>query len=67
MRSYRIAYTTLDHYKAQEMCDQALQNAVYLLEFFPDSFNTQEMCIKEVRKDPWYLAHFSDHFKNQMM
>ena len=49
------------------MCDEAVHNGPYLLEFASDSYKIQEMCIKEVKEDPCDLAHVADHIKAHMI
>ena len=44
------------------MCERAIEESPYNLEFIPDHFKTQEICDKEVRNDLRTLLFVPDWF-----
>ena len=40
-----------DHFKMQEMCNEAVEENPYMLRFVPDHFKTPEMCEMVVEED----------------
>ena len=49
------------------MCEKAVEEKPYTLEFVPDQFEMQEMCKKVIEENPWCLKGIPDHFKTQGM
>ena len=56
-----------DHFKTQEMFNEAVRNNAAVFFLVSGRFKTQEMCIKALGVDPWQLKFVSDHFKTQEM
>ena len=51
-----------DHFKMQDMCNEAVHLRPYLLQYAPDHFKTQDICYKAVRDDSHSLQFVSDWF-----
>ena len=49
-----------DHFKTQGICDRAVENGPYNLEYVPDHLKTQKMCERAVDIKPLSLADVSD-------
>ena len=56
-----------DHFKTQDICNDAVHMEPHSLAFVPDSLKTEEMCNEAVRREPYTLDYHSDHFKTQKM
>ena len=56
----------LDHFKTQEMCNQAVRNGSWL-SFVPDQYKTQEMCNGVVHAMPKAFHWIPERFKTQDM
>ena len=56
-----------DHFKTQEMCNEAVRNNPYMLRHIPDHFKTEEMCDDAVEVSPWQLKYVPDQCKTQNM
>ena len=54
-----------DQYKTQEMCNEAVQRAAWVLVWVPYQYKTQEMCNEAVQSDPWVLEHVLDWLVTQ--
>ena len=63
---YQLKYVP-DHFKTQEMFNEAVRNNAAVFFLVSGRFKTQEMCIKALGVDPWQLKFVSDHFKTQEM
>ena len=55
----------LDHFKAQDICNKAIDKDPRSLAEVPDHFKTQDMYSKAVEKDPCSLMSVPDHFKTK--
>ena len=51
-----------DHFRTQEMCNEAVYIGPRSLAFVPDHFKTEEMCDKAARDDPSSLRYVPDWF-----
>ena len=56
-----------DHFKTQEICNEAVRNKPYMLRHVPDRFKTQDMCDDAVEVDPSFLQFVPDQYKTQKM
>ena len=56
-----------DHFKTQEICNDAVHMELHSLAFVPDNLKTEEMCNEAVRREPYTLDYHPDHFKTQKM
>ena len=45
------------------MCEKAVEDDPYNLEFVPDHFKTKKMCITAAEKEAETLEHFPDLYK----
>ena len=54
---HSFAFVT-DHFKIQEMCNEAIEKVPWLIYFVPDHFWTQEMCNKIIRAMPEDTFHY---------
>ena len=57
----------VEHFKTQEMCNEAVQSFPWVLEHIPDQFVTQKMCNEAVKENPWVLRLVPDQYKTQEM
>ena len=44
------------------MCERAVEDRPWVLEYVPDHFKTQEICDKAVRDDLYFLQYVPDWF-----
>ena len=51
-----------DHFKTQEMCNEAVCNNPYV-----HPFKTEEMSDDAVEASPWQVKYFPDQYKTQKM
>ena len=56
-----------DHFRTQEMCNEAVHRGPYTLDYALNQFKTQEMCNKAVETDPLCLDDVPDYFQTQEM
>ena len=54
-------------FKAQEMCDKAVDTCLFVFDSVPDWYITQELCNKVVSEDPCMLKYCHDKYKAQKM
>ena len=47
------------------MCEKAVEENPWYLEYIPDHFKTQETCDAVVMEDPWLLMYVPDWFLMQ--
>ena len=47
------------------MCEKAVEDDLWQLEFVPDHFKTKKMCERAVEEKPWSLLHVPDWFVTQ--
>ena len=66
MEPLSLAYVP-DHFKTQEMCNEAVRNKLCRLLFVPDHFWTQEMRNEIMRTKPDAFHHIPNQFKPQEM
>ena len=57
----------LEHFKTQELCEEAVFMEPFSLAFVPDRFKTEGMCSEAVRREPYTLDCVPDHLKTQEM
>ena len=60
IKPYLLRYVP-DHFKTEEMCKKAVEQASWQLENVPDQFKTQKMCEKAVEDEPHSLIFVRDH------
>ena len=51
----------------QEMCNEAVQSDLWVLEHVPDQYKTLKMCNEVVEKNLWMLEHVPYQYKTQEM
>ena len=56
-----------DDLKTQEMCNEAIEKAPWLLRYVPLCFRTQEMCSKAAKKCRHPFRFIPDYLKTQEM
>ena len=56
-----------EHLKTSEMCNEAVAQFPYALEYVPDQLKTQEMCNEAMHENPTVLFLVPDHFKTEDM
>ena len=54
-----------DHFKTQEMCNEAMGNNPYMLRYVPDHFKTEEMGDDAAEASPQQLKYVPDQHKMQ--
>ena len=58
-----LAYVP-DHFKTEEMCNEAVLVDPWLMYDVPDYLKTQEMCNEVVKKVQWLLFDVPNRFRN---
>ena len=62
LKKIHVCWHIPNHFKAQGMCESAVEDNLWSLVHVPDQYKTQEICNKAVKKkDPWLLRYVPDN------